>query len=172
MNSTGKRAVLILAPLLILGLFGGAAWSHRSGEPRDESVRVSRGERGAFHRGYPRHGRGRSVMARMAERLNLDDKQIKEIRHAFTESRKKAIRLRADARVARIELGQLVTATEVDQAKISAKVDEITRLQGELLRERAATAVAIKELLTPEQEEKAEGMIRRLLNRRRGPRGR
>lgn len=169
MNSTGKRTVLILTPLLILGVLGGAAWSHRSGGRPDNRVQLSRSEHGAFHRGHHRRGRGRQFLARMADRLDLDDKQVKEIGNIFTEMRKKAIRLRADARVARIELGQLVTEPEVDQAKVNAKVDEIAKLQGELLRERAATAVAIKGLLTPEQEEKADGMIRRLVNRQRGP---
>ena len=87
------------------------------------------------------------------------------------EARKKNIKLRADARVARIELGQLITQGDVDKAGINAKVDQIASLRGNVMRQRAEAVLAVREILTPEQRDKADGMMQRLLRGRRGRRG-
>jgi Spy/CpxP family protein refolding chaperone len=173
MENAGKRTALILTPVLILGLLGGFAWSQRSvgpggpGAPPGEHM--VRGEHGGDHRAHHRRGRGPRFMSRMVEELGLNDKQTKEIRNVLIEARKQNIKLRADARVARIELGQLITQNDVDKAAVNAKVDQIAGLRGNVMRQRAEAVLAVREILTPEQREKADGMMQRLLS---GPRGR
>lgn len=99
----------------------------------------------------------------MARRLELTDEQVTAIRDVLRQARKKAIGLRAKARVARIELAELVLEPTVDEAKVDAKVEELLEVQGDRLRERTRTALAVRAVLTPEQAARADGMLDRLL---------
>jgi Spy/CpxP family protein refolding chaperone len=178
MTNGGKRTALILTPILVVGLLGGLAWSQRSGGPGGpggERARMVQGERRGHHGDHGvqhrRGGKGR-FMKRMVEKLELNDKQTKEIKSVIIEARKKNIKLRADARVARIELGQLITQGNVDKTAVNAKVDQIASLRGDVMHQRAGAALSVREILTPEQQVKADGMLRRLLQGRSGRRGR
>ena len=104
----------------------------------------------------------------MTEKLELSDEQVTKIKSALTDARKKRIGLRADARVAGIELREMVSQETVDNAKIGAKVDEIAKIRGDLLRARTDAVVAVREVLTPEQIAKADDMLKRMLKGRRG----
>lgn len=167
MNKSSKRTVLILTPVLVVALATGFAWSHRAdgpGGPRGEHwERGGEGHRG--HHGW-RHkrSRGQQYMKRMVEKLGLNQDQTKAIEDVLIEARKKNIRLRADAKVARIELGQLIMEGEVDSASVNAKVDEIARLRGDILRQRADAVVGVRKILTPEQQAKADRALLRLLS--------
>lgn len=162
-----KRTALILAPALLVGLAGGVAWSQQGEGRRGDGPRMSRAERGEEREGWRgRHGRrGRHGhgLRRMARRLELTDEQVTAIRDVLRQARKKAIGLRAKARVARIELAELVSEPTVDEAKVDAKVEELLEVQGDRLRERTRTALAVRAVLTPEQAARADGMLDRLL---------
>jgi Spy/CpxP family protein refolding chaperone len=63
-----------------------------------------------------RWGKGhRNPIGWMKKNLELTDEQSAKIQDIVTETRKKNVRVRADLRVAKIELGQLLTQTEVDR---------------------------------------------------------
>lgn len=162
-----KRTALILAPVLLAGLAGGVAWSQQGEGRRGDGPRMTRAERGEEREGWRgRHGRrGRhgEGIRRMARRLELTDEQVTAIKDVLRQARKKAIGLRAKARVARIELAELVSEPTVDRAKVDAKVEEITKIRGDRLQERTRTALAVRAVLTPEQVAKADGMLNRLL---------
>ena len=170
MKNGGKRTALILTPILVVGLLGGLAWSQRSGGPGGERARMVQGEGRGHHGVQHRRGGKRRFMKRMVEKLELNDKQTKEIKNVLIEARKKNIKLRADARVARIELGQLITQGNVDKTAVNTKVDQIASLRGDVMRQRAGAVLSVREILTPEQQVKADGMLRRLLRGRRGQR--
>ncbi|MCZ6486215.1 MAG: periplasmic heavy metal sensor, partial [Acidobacteria bacterium] len=70
----------------------------------------------------------------MKERLGLSDEQTRQMRVIRREARKTSIKIRADLRVARIELGELVTQDKVDRGKIDAKLDQIGQLRQQRLR--------------------------------------
>lgn len=162
-----KRTALILTPALLVGLAGGVAWSQQGEGRRGDGPRMSRAERGEEREGWRgRHGRrGRHGhgLRRMARRLELTDEQLTAIRDVLRQARKKAIGLRAKARVARIELAELVLEPTVDEAKVDAKVEELLEVQGDRLRERTRTALAVRAVLTPEQAARADGMLDRIL---------
>lgn len=167
MKISRKRTVLILTPVLIVGLLGGFAWSQRSDGPGGARLHSARGEQGDHYgKRHKRRGAQRN-MSRMVEELGLNDEQVKAIKDVLIEARKKNIKLMADARVARIELGQLVTGNEVDKASVNAKVDQIAGLRGDIMRQRTDAVLAVREILTPEQQQKADRMLQRLLH---GPR--
>ena len=177
-----KRTALIMVPMLLVGLSGGVAWSQQGEERRREGTRIARGDGGEQRGG--RHWRGREgrrgrearrgrggqgqVVKRMTKKLELTDEQVKKVKSVLTDTRKKTIGLRADARVAGIELREMVSQEAVDKPKIGAKVDEIAKIRGDLLRARTDAALAVREILTPEQMAKADGMLKRLLGGRKG----
>lgn len=174
-----KRTALILAPVLLAGLAGGVAWSQQGEGRRGDGPRMTRAERGEEREGWRgRHGRrgdhgrdGRHGLRRMARRLELTDEQVTAIKDVLRQARKKAIGLRAKARVARIELAELVSEPTVDRAKVDAKVEELTKIRGDRLQERTRTALAVRAVLTPEQVAKADGVLNRLLGGGRKHRG-
>jgi len=175
MNTSRKRTVLILTPVLVVALLGGFAWSHRAGGPegRGERVHAERGEQqGRYHSRRHKRGGGQRFMSRMVEELGLNEGQTKAIKEVLLEARKKNIELRAEAKVARIELGQLMTAGEADKASVNAKVDQIASLRGDMLRQRTDAVLSVREILTPEQQAKADRALQRLLHEPRRHRGR
>ena len=178
-----KRTALIMVPMFLAGLTaGGVAWSQQGEGRRGDGARIARGEGGEERGGRQLRGRqgrrgqegrrgrrGRQgLVKRMTKKLELTDEQVKKVKSALTDARKKRIGLRADARVAGIELREMVSQEAVDKAKIGAKVDEIAKLRGDLLRARTDAALAVREILTPEQMAKADGMLKRLLGGRKG----
>lgn len=181
-----KRTAFLMVPVLLVGLSGGIAWSQQGEGRRGDGPRVARAdggeERGRRHwrgregrRGHEgRRGRGGQarMMGRMQERLELTDEQVKKIKDVLTEARKKRIALRADARIAGIELRQMVSGETVEKAEVSAKVDAVAKIRGDLLRARADAVLAVREVLTPEQIAKADGMLKRMLHGRGGNKGR
>ncbi len=166
-----KRTALIMVPMFLVGITtGGVAWSQQGEGRRGEGARIARGE-GNEERGgrHWRGNRGREGLVKhMTRKLELTDEQAKKIKGVMTEARKKRIGLRADARVAGIELREMVSQETVDKARVGAKADEIAKIRGDLLRARIDAALAVREVLTPEQTAKADGMLKRLLGDRKG----
>ncbi len=161
-----KRLSFLLMPLLAIGLMADTAVIQAQDGGEGISQRpVHARSRG--HRGWGRRG----GVERMKERLELSDEQAKKIRDILRGAGKKSIKVRADLRVARIELGELVTQEKVDRGKIDTKLAQIGQLRQQRLRLRTDVALQAREVLTPEQRVKAERWLSRFL-RGRGRRGR
>ena len=171
-----KRTALMMVPLLLVGLSGGVAWSQQGEGRRGDGPRIARadgdeerGRRGWRGREGRRGRRGHEgSVKRMTRKLELTDEQVKKIKSVLTDARKKRIGLRADARVARIELREMVSQETVDKAGIDAKVAAIAKIRGDLLQARTDAVLGVREVLTPEQLAKADGMLERMLQGRRG----
>ncbi len=157
-----KNFSMLMIPLLALGLMADPA----VGQVQDSGMALS--ERRSVHaRGSGGLRRGRGI-ERMKERLGLSDEQTKQIRGILRESRKKSIKIRADLRVARIELGEFVTQEKVDKGTIDAKLGQIGQLRQQRLRLRTAVVLATRDLLSPEQMKNADRWLMRFLSGRRG----
>ncbi len=157
-----KKLLFLLTSLLAIGLLANTA----QGQIQDSGMALS--ERRPVHArsgGGWRRGRG---IERMKERLGLSDEQTRQIRGILREARKKSIKIRADFKVARIELGELVTEEKVDKEKIDAKLNQIGQLRQQRLRLRTALVLATRDVLTPEQMKNADRWFMRFLSGRRG----
>ena len=170
-----KRNALIMVPLLLVGLSGGVAWSQQG-----EGTRIARADGGKEQGGYKWRGekgkkdfaKGKGNMVKgMTQKLELTDEQVKKIKSVLTDTRKKQIGLRANAKVAQIELKEMVSQETVDAAKIDAKVDEIAKIKSDMLRAKTDAALAVRAVLTPEQLAKADGMLKGLLKGGKGKKG-
>ena len=157
-----KNLSFLLTPLLAIGLLADTTL----GQVQDSGIALS--ERRPVHArsgGGWRRGRG---IERMKERLGLSDEQTRQIRGILREARKTSIKIRADLRVARIELGELVIQEKVEKEKIDAKLGEIGQLRQHRLRLRTDVVLATRDLLTPEQMKNADRWFMRFLSGRRG----
>jgi Spy/CpxP family protein refolding chaperone len=122
-----------------------------------------RGERGRDRMGGPR------LMAmlendRVKSALGLTDEQTSKLRQIMVEGRKSAIKTRADLQVRNIELRELLRADQPNRDAVLHKVQEISDLRGQMMRERVDSLLAAKAVLTPEQQQK----IRTFMSERRG----
>jgi Spy/CpxP family protein refolding chaperone len=122
-----------------------------------------RGERGGNRMGGPR------LMAmleneRVKSALGLTDEQSAKLRQIMVEGRKAAIKTRADMQVQNIELRELLRADQPNRDAVLSKVQEISDLRGQMMKQRVESLLAAKSVLTPEQQQK----IRTFMSERRG----
>lgn len=88
------------------------------------------------------------------EKLGLSAEQKEQIQKTLLDARKKNIASQAKVKIARIELHELLGVDTPDQKKIDTKIAELSQLHEATLRNRVATMLAVKNVLTPEQREK------------------
>ncbi len=151
---------------------------------------MQRGRGFPFGRGHgrgfgPRMGRGLSRglgqhlslgwVARdpaLRERLGITEEQASKIQSAQSRFVKQQIQHRADLRVKRMELAELMRAENPDRAAIEKKLREVNELE---LQGRLAGVdhhLAMRNMLTPEQREQLKQLVReRMQQRFRGRRG-
>ncbi len=90
---------------------------------------------------------------RMAEKMELTDaqrQQIKTLRSAYARD---MVRLRADAKLARIELRELMNETGPEVSRVRERAAEVSRARASLFERRTVFRAEFKNLLTPEQQE-------------------
>ena len=121
-----------------------------------------------------REGRGGGPgPARMQRELGLSDAQATELRRLRSDERKEAIRRRADTQIARMELEEALDAPTLDEKRVTLKAKALSDLQAAALQARVDRRLAMRKLLTPEQQEKLrqlghEGRGARRVGRARG----
>jgi Spy/CpxP family protein refolding chaperone len=102
----------------------------------------------------PRHRMLREHEPGMYARLELTDAQKEQIEKLRTEHAKKVLPLRNELGELRAELRTLSTVDKVNMNDIDKKIDEMGKVQTELMKERAAHRQQIRSLLTDEQRVK------------------
>ena len=90
------------------------------------------------------------------EDLGLSDAQKTQIRQAMLDTRKKNIDVEAKLKLATIELHELMAVDAPDQAKINAKISEVSKQRETLMRNGIETKLAVQKILTPEQRKKMQ----------------
>jgi Spy/CpxP family protein refolding chaperone len=104
---------------------------------------------------------------RVKSALGLTDEQSSKLRQIVVEGRKSAIQTRADMQVRNIELRELLRADQPNRDAVLRKVQEVSELRGQMMRQRVESLLAAKSVLTAEQQQK----IRAFMSERRGRRG-
>jgi Spy/CpxP family protein refolding chaperone len=103
---------------------------------------------------------GRPDRAAIQAELGLSADQAAQIEKLRVEGRKQAIRQRADLAIARLELQELMNAPTVDEKAVAAKVKAVSDLQAAGLKARVDERLAMRRVLTPEQQEKMKQLMR------------
>jgi Spy/CpxP family protein refolding chaperone len=127
-----------------------------------------------MHRG-PGMGAGRPGAAELHKKLNLTDDQKAKLADIHDRTQRAAIPLRADLRIARLDLGKLMRADKPDSRAIDAQIDRIASLRGSMQKGHVAGMLEARGVLTPAQQkllrEERGGMMGRGLHGGRGLRG-
>jgi Spy/CpxP family protein refolding chaperone len=84
-------------------------------------------------------------------KLGITNEQYAKLQTAFLNSSKNAIRGKADLKIKRLELAQLMNEDKVDRAQVEQKVNEISALHASLLKNQIEARLAIRETLTADQ---------------------
>ena len=90
----------------------------------------------------------------MREALGLSDAQKADLRKVRETAQRDRLRKSTDFRIASMDLKSLLRAEKVDDKAVAAKLAEVQAAQGALLKVRVDTALAMKRVLTPEQQKK------------------
>jgi Spy/CpxP family protein refolding chaperone len=99
--------------------------------------------------------------AALEKELGLSAEQAAQLKKLRVEGRKQAIRHRADLAIARLELRELMDAATVDEKAVAAKVKAISDLQAAALQARTSERLAMRRVLTPEQQAKMKQLAPR-----------
>ncbi len=87
----------------------------------------------------------------IVRQLQLSDAQVKQIEQTFLNARLKLIDLRADVERQQTLLQPLVDADQMDEAKISAQLDQVLAARNRLEKANAMMMFDIRKVLTVEQ---------------------
>lgn len=97
--------------------------------------------------------------------LSLSESQKKKMESLDQTFYVRVEKIRTETGERRAELGELFEESSLNQEKIRVKVNEISSLQAEFLRETIIHMVEIRALLTPEQQAKFFSLIKKRLYR-------
>lgn len=139
---------------LMIGVFG---WAQGMG-PMGQGGGPQRGPEAFRMRG----GEGRMGMRLMAmldndrakAALGLSDQQSDKLRQILVDTEKSSVKTRADLQVRGIELRELLRADKPDRDAVMKKVQEISDLRGQEVKQHMVALLSAKEVLTPEQQKK------------------
>lgn len=104
----------------------------------------------------------------MKERLGLTDEQAEQLRSHRLEAARERVKIRSEMKIARIELRELMASPAPDEKAVMAKARQIGDLHTRLLETRLAHGLALKKILSPEQQQRLREM--RAAGRGPGPR--
>ncbi len=146
-----KLALICLAFLFVMGLAvnSGAADKNMSGGPHGGMYK----QEGGCGCGGPH-----SHMA-MFKKLGLDEKQKETIKQIHFKTMKEMVKKRADIKVAKIELREILSKDPLDMAAAESAVKKIEGLKVEMKMMHIKTMEEIKSNLNPEQRKKFIEMI-------------
>lgn len=88
----------------------------------------------------------------LSAELGLTEVQQGEIRKAMESARRDRLRKSTDLRIANLDLRSLLRAEKVDEKAVAAKLSEAAAAQAALLELRVDSLLAMKRILTPEQQ--------------------
>ena len=129
--------LIIAVPILWLAASGHAQHRPESGRP---------GDRPGLRAGN------------LAEHLDLTEEQREQIKSIRRETARKHIQQQADVRLARLDLKALMDTEQPDRKKIHTQLRKIAQLQGDMRISQVDQRLDIRQLLTPEQRQKAKKM--------------
>ncbi len=147
-------AVLLLAPVLTLAQPQDAPPPNLPRNP--PNARRDAPQPRGDGQGPNRMGARRDMKAE----LGLTDFQQAEIEKAMHASRRERLLKTTDLKVANLDLRSLLRADKTDEKAIGAKLAEAQAAQGALLKLKVDSALALKRILTPEQQKKMREMRR------------
>lgn len=101
---------------------------------------------------------GRMQMGKRMQDLGLTDIQKADMKKVRETQQRERLRKSTDFKIASMDLKSLLSEEKVDEKAIAQKLAEVQAAQGALLKVRVDAALAMKRILTPEQQKKMAQM--------------
>jgi Spy/CpxP family protein refolding chaperone len=130
------RKTLTLSLILTITVFLGLAYGER------------------HCRGGHQEGPGGMMLLGCAKKIGLEEAQIDKIKSIHLSSQKNIIKLRADLKIARLELRELMSADSPNKSKVNSKIDDLSELRARIHKIEAGTKIDVMSTLTAEQMER------------------
>ncbi len=116
-------------------------------------------------RGPERWSMGQRILAllnndQFRSEVNLTDSQVSRLRQIVTNAEKANIQTRAQMRIEGVDLSQLLHSAKPDQAAVLKKVQQISELRGQMMKNNVQALLEAKTVLSPEQQQKVRQFIR------------
>ena len=111
--------------------------------------------------------RGYDLSRRALNNIELTDEQQEQISTLRSVYARDMVRLRADSRLARLDLNELMGETSPDLEKVKELAAAVSRAQGSVFERGAVFRAEVKNVLTPEQQEELRESFRGRGDRRR-----
>jgi Spy/CpxP family protein refolding chaperone len=124
----------------------------------------AQGEEGAGPWGRSEHVMGPRLLAmleneRMRTELGITDQQADRLRQIAVDTEKFTVKTRAEIVVRNMELRELLRADKPEREAVMKKVQEISDLRGQIMKQRIDSLLATKAALTPEQQKKMRAFL-------------
>lgn len=154
--------VLLAAAIVAWGEEGQEGTARWQG-PHESGIQGPSGDFGHQGRGRwdGRHGFGGGAgLVGLADNprarayLNLTDQQVDRLHQIAVDSEKSSVKTRADLELRSIELRELLRADNPDHDAVMKKVQEISELRGQKMKQHMETLLTAKSVLTTEQQKK------------------
>lgn len=120
-------------------------------------------DRGQHHRGAPY-----LLLEKHAERLRLDAKTLEQIRTISEATKEQSKELRTNLQQARTTMRELLSAENPDKAAVMKQAEIMGAIKTDLQKQRLATMLEIRALLTPEQRQEWTEIVKEFRSKR-GP---
>jgi Spy/CpxP family protein refolding chaperone len=100
--------------------------------------------------------------AMLKEELGLSEQQASELEKLRLDARRSGIRRHADTQLARLNLQEALSAPNVDERLVQSRTKELADLAAANIRARVDARLAMRKILTAEQQHKLDEMRPRL----------
>jgi Spy/CpxP family protein refolding chaperone len=88
-----------------------------------------------------------------AKAVGLEEAQMDKIKSINLAAEKEVIKLRADLRIAELELREMMTSDTPDKSKVNKKIDEMSVLRAKIRKIEAGSRIDVQSVLTSEQRQ-------------------
>lgn len=97
---------------------------------------------------------GKDLPPQLIKKLGLTEEQQEKVQSIRRNAEKEKIKAEADLRIKQIEMEEELEKKSLNEKEVFKLIDAISALQKKLLESRIKTMLALKKVLTPEQQEK------------------
>jgi Spy/CpxP family protein refolding chaperone len=124
----------------------------------------AQGEEGGGAWGRQEQGMGPRLLAmlendRVRTELGITDQQAERLRQIAVDTEKFTVKTRAEIAVRNMELRELLRADKPEREAVMNKVQEISDLRGQIMKQHIESLLATKTVLTPEQQRKMRARL-------------
>lgn len=99
-------------------------------------------------------GEGKDLPPKLIKKLGLTEEQQEKVKSIRMNAEKEKIKIEAELRIKQIDMQEQLEKKSVNEKEVSKLIDGIADLQKKMLENRIKTILALKKILTPEQQEK------------------